>query len=180
MRSHSIFPAAVATLLLAASPSMFPTVAAAADAPATGEARAVTEAERDALPATPGPGEVRYGPIQARDPEVRAQIRRLYDEQATAAVDTEARLAQLVADLQAAPRGEAQLEIQRRMEEAKQALLLRSTELGLEIAMLNEDAARVADFEQALDRLRNPEKYRPAPADPAIARERARQLGLEK
>jgi hypothetical protein len=52
-------------------------------------------------------------------------------------------------------------------------------ELGLQIARLNEDERRVADYEKALDQIRNPEKYMPATLDPSIAQERARQMGLE-
>ena len=52
-------------------------------------------------------------------------------------------------------------------------------ELGLQIAQLNEDARRVAELEHALDQMRNPEKYRPAPVDPSVQQERIRAMQQE-
>jgi hypothetical protein len=122
----------------------------------------------------------RYGPINAQDPEVRTQIKKLYRDQFDLEKATQARLTELTAALEAESDADFRFQIQKDMIRAKEDLQLQSMELGLEIARLNGDERRVADFENALDRLRNPEKYMPATHDPSIARERARQMGLEK
>ncbi len=162
-------------------------LAAASAAPAADRAGAAapTAGRVEAVPADPAAkapaaaSELRYGPIQAHDPAVRAQIKQLYREQDELDRATQARLAELTAAFQAEADADVRVRLQHEMIQAKQDLQLHSMELGLEIARLNEDVGRVTEYEQAIDRILHPEKYLPAPADPSIARERARQLGLE-
>lgn len=162
--------------LPAAAPAADRAEGAAPPAPA-GQATAVPADVAAKAPAAAS--EFRYGPIHAEDPGVRAQIKQLYREQDDLDRAARERLAELRAAFQAEADGDVRLRLQREMIQAKQDLQLHSMELGLEIARLNEDVRRVAEYEQAIDRMLHPEKYLPAPADPSIARERARQLGLE-
>lgn len=166
-------------LVLLASGSAFaaPTATNQSAPTQSSVAQPVDPASRAADPAEAG--EFRYGPINAKDAEVRAQIKKLYRDQSDLEKATQARLDELSTALQSEADADFQLQIQRDMMQAKKDLQLQTMELGLEIARLNEDLPRVADFEKALDQLRNPEKYMPATLDPSIARERARQMGLE-
>jgi hypothetical protein len=52
-------------------------------------------------------------------------------------------------------------------------------EIGLQIARLNQDEPRIAEYEKALDQMLNPEKYLPPTQDPSYAEERAREMGLK-
>jgi hypothetical protein len=54
----------------------------------------------------------------------------------------------------------------------KKDIELKNMEFGLQIARLNGDQQRVADFEKALDQLTHPEKYMPPTLDPALAQQR--------
>lgn len=156
---------------------------------ATGAPSARTES-----PATPAPGkaepalekapaeqtgEFRFGPITSRDPEVRAQVKKLYLDQADLATATQTRLDALVVSLAAETDSDLRLQIQKEMIAAKKDLQIKTMELGLQIARLNQDDVRVADYEKALDLLLHPEKALPATLDPSIAKERAARLGHE-
>jgi len=121
-----------------------------------------------------------YGPIHAKDPMVRAEIKRLYLERNQVVDDTRAQLAQLGEAFQAETDPDFRFEISREIAQLKIDLELRSMELGLAIATLNGDTGRVAEFDKALDQLRNPEKYRPAPVDPSVQQERIRAMGLDR
>lgn len=177
-------PQVVVTMGFVISALVAPVAASAADR-AEGAAPPASVGQATAVPADPATkapaasSEFRYGPIHAEDPAVRAQIKQLYREQADLDRATGERLAELSAAFQVEADGDVRLRLQREMIQAKQDLQLHSMELGLEIARLNEDVGRVAEYEQAIDRMLHPEKYLPAPADPSIARERARALGLE-
>ena len=114
-----------------------------------------------------------YGPICSRDPAVRAVVKRLYREQSELRTETLAELRELSQSLGEEPDPDIRYQINQEIARLKTDLELRDVEIGLEIARLNDDAGRVADFELALDQLLNPEKYRPAPIP---ARERERDL----
>ena len=111
---------------------------------------------RDA-PATETPV---YGPILAKDPLVRAQIKRLYLEQRRLHEDTFIMLAELNTELAAETDPDFRYEITAHIADLKIGLEHRNMELGLEIAQMNGDLVRAADFERALDQLRHPEDYR--------------------
>jgi hypothetical protein len=181
MRSLSrILPPLAATLLLAGSnPSAATPSRETSSAQVPVQTGVATPADPGAAPATPE-GALRYGPIQAKDPEDRSRIKQLYRDQADLETAGQIRLGELAAALAGETDAGVRLRIQQDMIAAKKDLQLRSMELGLEISFLNEDIRRIDEFQQALDRLRNPEKYMPATLDPSIARERARQLGLEQ
>jgi hypothetical protein len=158
-----------------------PALAAAAPVPAQSDAGV---APGEAVPAPEGSAaapkaEFVYGPIQAKDPEVRVQIKKLYRDQHDLQVATQAQLDELVSALQNEADPDFRFQIQKDMIAAKKAMQIKSVEIGLEIARLNEDAARVADYEKALDQLLHPEKYMPA-VDPSKGMERAQAMGLEK
>jgi hypothetical protein len=176
MSRSSILPLILALLTAGAAG----TRAAAADAPVTVaepskvEARAITP-EQAAAEARAIPRSV-YGPIASKDPAVRAQVKRLYQDRAQLHDDTRARLAALGAELKVETDPDFRWEIDREIAQLKQDLELRSVELGLQIARLNEDAERVAQFTLALDQLTNPDKYRPAPVDPSLQQERLRAM----
>jgi hypothetical protein len=104
-----------------------------------------------------------YGPIRSRDPLVRAQIKRLYLEQHDLFETLQAELSRLAAALRAQSDPDFRAQINREVAQAKLDFQLRHMEIGLEIARLNEDERRVAEFELALDQVRHPEKYRPEP-----------------
>jgi hypothetical protein len=172
MSRASILPLTLALLILTAGPGLG-AAPAPAGATAAGEVRAATPAET-AESAAEARAQVRpaYGPITSKDPAVRAQVKRLYQQRAGARDETRARLAELAAQLQTETDPDFRWEINREIAQLKMDLELRSVELGLEIARLNGDAARVAEFELALDQLTNPDEYRPAPVDPAVQQER--------
>ena len=184
MRSESLFRCATALLLLLTTSAL-----AAPQRPVQGEAPVVTGTAAQAVPAPADkaapavdpadPAAFRYGPIQAQDPEVRNRIKKLYRDQADLETAAKAQLTELSAAMQAETDGDFRLQIAKDMIQAKKDLQLHSLELGLQIAQLNGDAARAADYEKALDQMLHPEKYMPATLDPSIARERARQMGLD-
>lgn len=160
---------------------ILPAFAFAAPAPPS-QAAAIAPGDVAPAPegAAPAPAdEFVYGPIHASDPAVRLQIKKLYRDQADLEKATQAQLQVLVTALQNETDSDFQVEIQKQMIAAKKDLQIKSTEIGLQIARLNEDAVRVADYEKALDQLLNPEKYMPA-VDPSIGRERAQAMGLEQ
>jgi len=100
-----------------------------------------------------------YGPITARDPAVRVRIKHLYQEQRALADETATRIAELTAKIAAESDPDFRWELQREVGTAKKDLEIRHVQLGLEIAQLNGDEQRAAEFEAALDRMLHPEKY---------------------
>ncbi len=71
-------------------------------------------------------------------------------------------------------------EINREIGDVKSGLELDNMKLGLEIAQLNEDLPRVAEFEKAIDQILHPDKYRAQNAvDPAAERERMLRFDQE-
>jgi hypothetical protein len=126
------------------------------------------------------PSVFHYGPIQSKDPAVQEQIKSLYKEQWDLQQSTLARLHQINESVIGATPEVLQV-LNKEGIELKQTLLRRHMELGLQIAQLNEDAQRVADFERALDQLLHPEKWMPVSnPDPDSQARRARELGLTK
>jgi hypothetical protein len=101
-----------------------------------------------------------YGPILSKDPLVRAEIKRLYIELNELDEETQTQLAELAQTMSTETDPDFRYEIQATVALLKEHHLLRSIEFGLEIARLNGDESRVAEFELALDQLLNPEKYR--------------------
>ena len=179
MSRSSILTLTLALLIAGAAGSN----AAAADAPVTvseprqAEARAITPQE--AAAETRALSRPVYGPITSKDPAIRAQVKRLYQERARLHDDTRARLAELAVEIKAEADPDFRWELNQEIAQLKKDLELHSVELGLQIAQLNEDARRVAELEHALDQMRNPEKYRPAPVDPSVQQERIRAMQQE-
>jgi hypothetical protein len=156
-----------------------PALASAAPQPAQEAARNPGETATAPESAAPAPqDELVYGPIQATDPAVRLQIKKLYRDQFELEKAAKAHIDELAASLQNETDSDFVLQIQKEVIAAKKDMQIKSVEIGLQIARLNEDQARVADFEKALDQLLNPEKYMPVP-DPSIGRERAQAMGHE-
>jgi hypothetical protein len=146
--------------------------AALASDAATAPSTAVQPAQPEKVAPAAPPAELTYGPILATDPEVRGQIKKLYREQFDFNQTTEARIQQLGQQAAAEPDADVRSTIQREAMQLKKDALQRNVELGLQIARLNGDAARVAEFEKALDQITHPEKYLPPTQDPALAQER--------
>lgn len=120
-----------------------------------------------------------YGPIHVTDPALRAQIKRLCAEESRLEEVARTELSELAEQLRTETDADFRWEIQQRIVQVKLDLQLRTMELGLEIARLNGDEQRVSEYELALDQVRHPEKYRPAPVDPAVQHEKMRAHGLE-
>ncbi|MGQ0721157.1 MAG: hypothetical protein ACT4PE_06245 [Candidatus Eiseniibacteriota bacterium] len=152
------------------------TVPAQPTEPTPATAREVTSAEVDEAAARPLP---LYGPIQAKDPLVRAEIKRLYLERGRVAADTQTKVAELGARMAAERDPDFRFEMSREIGQLKRHAERRGMEIGLEIARLNGDAERVAEFEAALDQLLNPDRYLPAPVDPSLQAERIRRLSTD-
>jgi hypothetical protein len=141
----------------------------------------VKPADAGAFPEALDPNVFHCGPIQAKDPMVREQIESLYKEQWDLQQSTLARLRDLSEAASDVADAEERQALAKEGIALKQTLRLRHVELGLEIAKLNDDASRVAEFEKALDQLRHPEKYMPAHTpDPELQARRARELGITK
>jgi hypothetical protein len=127
------------------------------------------------------PNVFHLGPIQAKDPAVRKQIESLYKEQWDVQQSTLSRLRELSESAVHTADPAAREALSKEGSELKHTLLLRNMELGLEIAKLNEDAPRIAEFEKALDQMRHPEKYMPANTpDPELQARRMREHGIQK
>jgi len=165
--------------------ALFAASAFAADPPKQGSAAAPSTAPgvqpvtESVTPEAQAPKEFRYGPIQAKDPEVRAQIKKLYRDQAELDRSANEQIDALVKSLEGVTDSDLQLRVNQEVMETKKNLTIQSMEIGLQIAKLNEDQPRVAEYEKALDQMLHPEKYLPATQDPSIAEERARQMGLK-
>lgn len=173
-RATAALASTLLLLLLVSAPSADP-------ASGTGEPvpSAVGAVEAAPSPEGTSPERTLYGPIRAKDPAVRAQIKRLYLERNRLEDASRIELAGLAGQLRAEADPDFRWEIHQQIVGVKLELRLRTMELGLEIARLNGDEPRATEYELALDQLRHPEKYRPAPADPAIQLEKMRSQGLE-
>ena len=157
----------------------------AADRSPTGESAAITpsaaatpvaEAESGQPGALPRTRDS-YGPILSRDPLVRAQIKRLYLDQAELVRIADENLAALGERLRTETDPDFRYEINREIGAVKRGLEADHTRLGLEIARLNGDTARVAELELALDQMLHPENYVPeSSVDPSLEIERLRQF----
>jgi hypothetical protein len=155
------------------SVASFAALARAADAPVPAREEVAQRAVEQAGKAAQ-PQEFTYGPILAKDSEVRGEIKKLYREQWDYDHATEAKVADLARQIAAEPDPDVRLALQREGVQLKQESEQKDLDFGLRIARLNGDQARVADFEAALDHLTHPEKYLPATRDPAVvAQERA-------
>ncbi|MGQ0722729.1 MAG: hypothetical protein ACT4PE_14355 [Candidatus Eiseniibacteriota bacterium] len=157
----------------------------AASAAAVETSTVPTESPGEAKPAPegralPDPRIFECGPIRSRDPEIRAQIRQLYRSRYDLEVSTQSRIDALVVSLSAEADPEVRLDLQTQAAGLKRELQLESMRFGMEIARLDGDAVRLAEYEKAMDHLLHPEAHRPASLDPAIAVERARSMGLVK
>jgi len=174
LRSLAFLASAVPALVLS-------TAAAASPTSQTAPAPAAAERVEAAPPAAAAPAvrEFRPGPIHATDPAVREEIRALYRAVFDAEQAAQVRLTELAQASRESADPAQRVELARQMIAVKQDVHVVSVEWGLEIARLNGDEARVADFEKALDQIRHPENYRSDVLDPSIAKERARRAGLE-
>jgi hypothetical protein len=157
----------------------------AASAAALETSNVPTESPGEAMPAPQGraaqaPQSFECGPIASRDPEVRAQIRLLYRSRYDLEVTTQSRIETLVASMAAEADPGIRLDLQKQAADLKHEVQLESMRFGMEIARLDGDAVRLAEYEKAMDQLLHPEAHRPAPLDPAVAVERARAMGLVK
>ena len=122
-----------------------------------------------------------YGPILAEDPEVRAEIKSLYELHEQVHVDTKNRIVELNAEIRETVDHDVRRELVRELGEVKSELERRNVEIRLEIARLNEDVPRVARLELVLDQMTNPEKYRPEISSDAQAeQQRLRELSISE
>jgi hypothetical protein len=125
------------------------------------------------------PNVFRAGPIRAADPATRTRIEGLYREQFDFQQDTMTRLRELGERAKGVTDQDALRALNQEGMQLKKDLELRNMELGLEIARLNGDEQRVADFETALDQLLHPEKWMPVhQPDPELQARRLRELGV--
>lgn len=161
-------------LALAAAPAATSTQASDAGQTTAGTVR-------EAIPEQLDPNVFRCGPILAKDPTTRTRIEGLYREQFDLRQNTMAQLKELAGRAQTETDSAARMEMNKQGGQLKRDLERRNMELGLEIARLNADAPRVAEYEKALDQLLHPEKYVPVlkPDAEAQAR-RARELERAK
>ena len=121
-----------------------------------------------------------YGPIRSKDPEVRARIKELYLERNRRESEASERLAEISVELTSVSDSELELQLQRQAHDLKAGVERSNLEIGLDIARLDGDEGRAADFAHALDQLDHPEKYFPTPTyDRAKAQARARELGVD-
>ncbi len=171
----------VVTLLAAASCLALATaLALAAEPTASADASRAAPVENPVTPgveplAKPAQAPI-YGPILAKDPLVRAEIKRLYQEVFNVKETTLASLKELNARYAAETDPDFRFEIAMKIRDAKAGLERRNLELNLQIARLNGDAARTAELENALDRLLHPEKYAaPYQPDRAVEQQRLRE-----
>ncbi len=143
----------------------------------TGSAQAITPDKAERL----DPNVFHCGPITSKDPAVRKKVEALYKEQWDLQQSTLAELREIGETARETTDPQARLALSKDGMDLKRSLELRNMELGLEIARLNEDAPRVADFEKALDQLLHPEKWMPVyTADPELHAKRLREHGITK
>jgi hypothetical protein len=121
----------------------------------------------------------RPGPIRAADAATRTRIEGLYREQFDLQQDTMARLNELGEQARGVTDQEALRALNQEGMQLKRDLERRNMELGLEIARLNGDEQRAAEFAKALDDLLHPEKWMPeSRPDPELQARRLRELGI--
>jgi hypothetical protein len=165
-----------ALVLSAALMISFATLAHAVAAPAA----APTTSAATMRPAPPehlDPTVFHCGPILAKDAATRERIQGLYRQQFDLQQSTLTQLQQIRERSARETDPDALAALQRQGGQLKQDLLRRNMELGLEIARLNGDSQRAAEFAKALDQLLHPEKYQAAPApNPEAQARRAREL----
>jgi hypothetical protein len=167
----------LAVPLLVATCALALAAIASAAGPPTSAAAAVVKSAETAPPVAQPMNAPAYGPIRAKDPLVRAEIKRLYLELRSVQEATIASVKDLDARYAAETDPDFRFELAQKIREAKLHLERRNLEIGLQIARLNNDAVRVAEFEKALDQLLHPEKYaRPSQPDRTIERQRVREL----
>ena len=119
-----------------------------------------------------------YGPILSKDPATRAQIKHLYLERHSLGQETLIRLDELNRAYVAETDADFRWELANEMGELKRTLEIRNIEIGLDIARLNGQGRRAAEYELALDQILNPEKYFPAHRpDPALKAARLLEHG---
>ena len=119
-----------------------------------------------------------YGPILSKDPATRALIKHLYLEGRSLEAETLARIEELNLAYAAEVDADFRWELSNEMGELKRTLEIRSIEIGLEIARLNGQEGRAAEFALALDQILHPENYLPAHRpDPALKAARLRDHG---
>jgi hypothetical protein len=138
----------------------------------TASAIAVGAAATGGIQQEPSPAELapgtqldrpQYGPILATEPETIAEIKALYDAERDAMAGFDGELDALRAELATLEDADVRFEKQREAGAIRHAMQKTHIEIGLEIARLNEDERRVAEFEKALDFMLYPERYRPEP-----------------
>lgn len=121
-----------------------------------------------------------FGPIRSKDPVVRAQIKRLYLQRNDLRETTTSRLDEIYSELQDVTDADLRLALLEELGQLKRDLEIGTIQLELNIARLNGDTQRAADFELALDQLTNPEKYLPHyEVDPERKAARMREMGIE-
>lgn len=174
MFRSQIIPMTAFVLLTASAASAANPAAAARGEVVEGASHPVTAAEaaeaREAAEQTPR----LYGPIRSEDPLVRAQIKRLYIEQNTVQENGMTGLRELSERLSRETDPDFRMEIRMQATQIKMDLERSNIEIGLEIAQLNDDEARAADFARALDQLNNPVSNR-TDVDPTILEQRIRE-----
>ena len=163
----------------AAASSSASTTSTAADANRAADANHPGAANvKLAPPERLDPSVFRCGPILVADHATRTRIEQLYREQFDLRQSTQAQLRDLTTRMQTETDFNVREELSRQGGRLKEETALRDMELGLEIARLNGDAPRAAEYESAIDHVRHPEKYMPALRSPQEvealrARERA-------
>ena len=147
------------TLSIAVTLLLAGTLAAEATTP-----QAAAPAERPAT-AVDRSDELVYGPILAEDSATRLAIKRLYRQIRSTQETTSTELELLYGELEQESDMDFRRDIARQIGDLKAGLEMTNIELRGEIAHLNGDEARAAEFALALDQLRNPDKYFTLPTD---------------
>lgn len=172
------------SLLILAALSI-PTAALRAEGSATGPAREAIAPAATPVPAALAdrldPNVFHCGPILAKDAAARTRIEQLYRDQFDLRQNTLAQLKDLSARSQNETEPAALAEMSKHGVQLKKDLERRNMELGLQIAQLNGDSRRVAEYEKALDQLLHPEKDMPAlTPDPEAHARRLRAMEASK
>ena len=146
----------------------------------------VTGGDRPPLPVSPvsdtdriDPNVFHPGPIRVSDAATQERITSLYREQWDLQRNALARLVELGKEMHGAQDAPARSALNQVAMQLKKDLERRNMELGLEIAQLNGDEQRAAEFQTALDQLLHPESRPPVNApDPELQARRLRELGI--
>lgn len=121
-----------------------------------------------------------YGPILSKDPATRVKIKNLYIERNALEQSTVTRLEGLNRAYADETDTDFRWELANEMSELKRYQEIHNIEIGIELAHLNGQQQRAAEFELALDQVLNPEKYFPDNRpDPALKAARLREHGLK-